>query len=139
MDNPIYDFPIDKVQEALGSRMESKDIFFSPMRDGLKSIIKRISIQNKSGHLSHTPTFYFLRTTLTDEPRFNNYCGITAGIFDSILFLVSVEPALSLLLTIGFFVFFKKIRKFASGRIASLLAKDKEVAAAEDSMTVDEQ
>lgn len=61
------------------------------------------------------------------------------GIFDSILFLVSVEPALSLLLTIGFFVFFKKIRKFASGRIASLLAKDKEVAAAEDSMTVDEQ
>lgn len=61
------------------------------------------------------------------------------GIFDSILFLVSAEPALSLLLTIGFFVFFKKIRKFASGRIASLIAKDKEVAAAEDSMTVDEQ
>ena len=61
------------------------------------------------------------------------------GIFDSILFLVSVEPALSLVLTIGFFIFFKKIRKFASGRIAFLLAKDKEVAAAEDSMTVDEQ
>lgn len=61
------------------------------------------------------------------------------GIFDSILFLVSVEPALSLVLTIGFFIFFKKIRKFASGRIAFLLAKDKEVAAAEDSMTIDEQ
>ena len=33
MDNPIYDFPIDKVLEALGSRMESKDMYFSPMRD----------------------------------------------------------------------------------------------------------
>lgn len=61
------------------------------------------------------------------------------GIFDSILFLINVEPVLSLLLTIAFFVFFNKIRKFASGRIAFLLAKDKEVAAAEDSMTVDEQ
>lgn len=55
------------------------------------------------------------------------------GIFDSILFLVNVEPALSLVLTIVFLIFFRKIRKFASKRISLLLAKDKAVYAAENS------
>lgn len=48
------------------------------------------------------------------------------GIFDSILFSVNVVPALGLILTICFFVCFKKVRLFASGKITELYNKDKE-------------
>lgn len=48
------------------------------------------------------------------------------GIFDSILFSVSVVPTLGLILTTCFFVCFKKVRLFASGKITELYNKDKE-------------
>lgn len=48
------------------------------------------------------------------------------GIFDSILFSVSVVPSLGLILTICFFVCFRKVRFFASGKITELYNKDKE-------------
>lgn len=46
------------------------------------------------------------------------------GAFDSVLSFVSIVPVLGLIITICFFVFFKKIRLFASGRIAELYKKD---------------
>lgn len=46
------------------------------------------------------------------------------GVFDSVLSFVSIMPALGLILTICFFVFFRKIRLFASKRIAELYKMD---------------
>lgn len=46
------------------------------------------------------------------------------GAFDSLLSFVSIVPALGLILTICFFVCFKKIRLFASRRIAELYKID---------------
>lgn len=47
------------------------------------------------------------------------------GIFDSLLFLDSLNPDSSLVLTFGFSVFLVQLSDFASSRIAFLLAKDK--------------
>ena len=47
------------------------------------------------------------------------------GVFDSILFSVSIVPALAGILTICFIVCFKKVRLFASGKINELYEKDK--------------
>lgn len=46
------------------------------------------------------------------------------GAFDSVLSFVSIVPVLGIIITICFFVFFKKIRLFASGRIAELYKMD---------------
>lgn len=48
------------------------------------------------------------------------------GVFDSILFAVNIIPSIGVILTVCFFVCFKKVRLFASGKITELYNKDKE-------------
>ena len=49
------------------------------------------------------------------------------GVFDSILFSVSIVPSLAGILTIGFILCFRKIRTFASGKIKELYEKDRQL------------
>lgn len=75
--------------------------------------------------------YYYSLAHFGDETRKRkNLCLAIAvpilmhGAIDSILSFVSFVPALGLVLTICFFVFFRKIRLFASSRIAELYKVD---------------